>query len=206
MIQPGQQQNLQGPGPVILPGQQQNLQGPGPAIQPGQQQNLQGPGPAIQPGQQQNFPGQGPGVVIPPWLIPGLPNIPNVPGIQQRLNVRVKSVFADGYVNAERNNFLHANTQNANRAPIFILIFLDRNRFRLRLQGGNFVRVDNDGFLVADTNTNRASIFSLFRTGDREFVMMAPNGNFVRVREDDNRLVARAQNAGPRTRFRFRQS
>lgn len=176
-------------------------------IPPGQLPNFpgQGPGPVIPPVSGPNFPGQGPGIIIPPWLIPGIPNIPNLPGMQQRLDVRIKSVFADRYINVEGNNLLQANIQNANRAPIFRLIFIDRNRFRLRIQGGNFVRVDNRDFLVADTDNRGASIFSLFRTDNREFAMIAPNGNFVRVRENDNRLVARAQNAGPRTRFRLRE-
>ena len=193
---------VEGPGPVIQPGQPQNLQGQGPdsLIQPSQLQNFQGqgPGPVIQPGQLPNFPWQWPVPVIPPWLIP------NLPGNQQRLDVRIKSVFADQYVNVAGNNFLHANISNANIAPVFRVIFIDRNRFRLRIQGGNFIRVNNNDFLVADTNNRGASIFILFRTGNREFAIMAPNGNYIRVRESDNRLVARAENAGPRTRFRFR--
>lgn len=170
-------------------------------IQPGQQQNFQGQGlgSLIQPGQLPNFPWQWPDTVIPPWIIP------NLPGNQQRLDVRIKSVFADQYVNIAGNNFLHANISNINIAPVFRLIFIDRNRFRLRIQGGNFIRVNNNDFLVADTNNREASIFRLFRTGNREFAIMAPNGNYIRVRESDNRLVARAENAGPRTRFRFRE-
>lgn len=189
--------------PVIQPGQLPDFQGQGlgPVMQPDQSQNLQsqGPGPVIQPGQLQNFPWQWPVPVIPPWLIP------NLPGNQQRLDLRIKSVFADQYVNVAGNNFLHANTSNANVAPVFRLIFIDRNRFRLRIQGGNFIRVNNNDFLVADTNNRGASIFRLFRTGNREFTIMAPNGKYIRVRENDNRLVARAENAGPRTRFRFRE-
>ena len=71
--------------------------------------------------------------------------------------------------------------------------------------GRNFIRVDNRDFLVADTDRKGATKFKMYKIADKEYVLQAPNGYYVRVRDNDKRLVARAENPGNRTRFKFRK-
>ena len=58
--------------------------------------------------------------------------------------------------------------------------------------------------LVADTDKKGATKFRIYKISKKEYVLKAPNGYYVRVRRRDKMLVARAENAGPRTIFKFK--
>lgn len=136
---------------------------------------------------------------------PSLPSTPKPePNEDEKLRVKIKSVFEDKFVVIGEDGYLYATAQNANKGNRFRLI-MDDNKVKIREVGGNFVRVDDRDFLIADTNKKGATEFKIFKTDDREYVLKAPNGYFVRVRDKDKRLVAKAENSGPRTRFRFRK-
>lgn len=156
-----------------------------------------------------NFPGQGPGPVVPPWSNPNKPDIPDFPQIpedDERIRIKLKSVYTNKYVVIEDNSLLYALEDNPKDGQTFVMIQLEGNQVKLRLRGGNFIRVNENDFLVADTNRKDASVFKVYKTEEGEYVFMAPNGLYVRVRERDDRLVARAENPGPRTRFKFRNA
>lgn len=157
------------------------------------------------------FPHQGPGPVIPPWIIPGFlgPVKPPTPKPHQenkeRLTVNIKSVFTDEYVVVGYNNFLEATGRQVKKNGIFRLIMQDDNQVKIRIPDGNFIRVDNRDFLVTDTDNRGATKFSMFKLYDKEYVFLAPNGYYVRVEDRDKMLVARAENPGPRTIFKFKE-
>lgn len=158
------------------------------------------------PGGEPFIPGQGPGPVIPPWLKPGLPEFPPVPEDEndKKFIVKIKSVAENEFVVVGEYNYLYATGEKVNKYGIFKLIILDGNRVKLRLDGGSFIRVDDKDFLVADTDKKGATKFYIYQTGDKEYVLQAPNGYYVRAREKDKKLIARAENPGQRTIFKFK--
>ena len=81
----------------------------------------------------------------------------------------------------------------------------DDNQVKIRIPDGNFIRVDNRDFLITDTDNRGATKFSMFKLHDKEYVFLAPNGYYVRVEDRDKMLVARAENPGPRTIFKFKE-
>ncbi|WP_455538753.1 fascin domain-containing protein [Terrisporobacter sp.] len=119
--------------------------------------------------------------------------------------VKIKSVFNNSFVILGYNNILYAMGGSVNEGVTFRLIPVNSYQVKLRVDGGRFVRVNDNNLLVADTNNNNAAIFNQSESGDMEYSLMAPNGYYVRVRDRDNALVARAENAGPRTKFKFRR-
>lgn len=181
---------IPGKGPVIWP-----PYGPGPVIPPNNQPSQ--PGPVIPPNNQPNQPGG----------FPNFPPVPNQPSNenQNRIIMKIKSVFTDRFVQVGADGYLYAIGEYFNDGQIFVMILLDSNQIKIRIRGGNFIRIDNRGFLIADANNKDAAIFNIYSINQNEYVLLAPNGNYVRVRESDNMLVARAENAGPRTRFKFRK-
>ncbi|WP_195250972.1 fascin domain-containing protein [Romboutsia sp. 1001713B170207_170306_H8] len=156
-----------------------------------------GPGPVMPPNNEQNQPG-------------GFPNFPPIPNQSpnentNRIIIKIKSVFNDKFVQVGANRYLYSIGEYFNDGQVFVMILLDRNQIKIRIRGGNFIRIDDKGFLIADTDNKGASIFNIYSTSQNEYVLLAPNGYYVRVRESDNMLVARAENAGARTRFKFRK-
>lgn len=176
----------QGPGPVIVP-YNPLQQGPGPVIPP-YFPPQQGPGPVIQP----YFPPQqGPGPVIPPG--------------QKMPNVKIKSVYTNTFIISGYKNILYAVGTNYNQGEVFRIIPITSAHVIVRVVGEGFIRINNQGTLIADTNRDKASRFIMFRQGSMIFALLAPNGRFVEVRSRDNMLVARGTYASARSLFRFRQ-
>lgn len=165
-----------------------------------------GQGPIIFPPQD----GLGP-VMPPPWNNPGGGGIPNFPPLPEKpenkdkLVIVIKSVFNNSFVQVGPNGYLYARGLYYNDGEVFTMILLDKNQVKIRVKGGNFISLDEREFLVANTDKKGASIFNVFSINRNEYVLMAPNGYYVRVREKDSMLVARAEQAGPRTIFKFRK-
>lgn len=140
-----------------------------------------------------NQPGGGP--------MPGFPQLP--PGNNQ-IFFNIKSVIENRFVVVGPNNRLYATEQRALNSQVFRMIMQNNNTVKLRLRGSSFIRLDRNDMLVADTNNQGATLFRVFQSGRDEYVLQAPNGRYVRVRDNDKVLIARADNPGPRTRFKFR--
>ncbi|MGL5751746.1 MAG: fascin domain-containing protein [Paraclostridium sp.] len=154
------------------------------------------------------IPGQGPGPVIPPWIKPDIPPFPSFPQPpkpeKEKLEVKIKSVSENSFIMVDYyNDYLYAGDNWQGQQVKFKLIILDGNRVKIKAEGGNFVRVDDRDFLVADTDRKGATKFNIYQVNNKEYVLQAPNGYYVRVRDKDKRLVARAENPGPRTRLKF---
>ncbi|MGL5328669.1 MAG: fascin domain-containing protein [Peptostreptococcaceae bacterium] len=161
------------------------------------------------------FPPFGSGQIPPnPWLPPeynpnpggGLgPGIPPLPSEEdeEKLKVKIKSDIENEFVVVDNDGYLYATGDKVNKNGIFKLI-LDENKVKIRQVEGDFVRVDERDFLVADTNKKNATVFKLYKVDKGQYVLKAPNGYFVRVRDKDKALVARAENAGKRTIFKFK--
>lgn len=174
----------------------------------------------IPPGGKPIIPGPGKFPGIPPWINPGgpgpvipkppnQPNIPNFPPIPQQEDknkfvAKIKSVIEDQFVVVGTGKYLYAIGEKVNQYGIFRIIILENNVVIIRVEGGDFIRADDNDFLIADTNRKGATRFYMFKTADKEYVLQAPNGYYVRAREKDKRLIARAENPGPRTKFKFR--
>ncbi|HSQ88876.1 hypothetical protein [Romboutsia sp.] len=150
----------------------------------------------------------GPGPIYPPFIPKPKPEFPPLypeyDDEKETLKVKIKSVFEDEFVVIGYYDYLYATGEKVNKNGIFKIIILDENKAKIKIQGGDFVRVDERDFLVADTNKKGATKFRIYKINKKEYVLKAPNGYYVRVREKDKRLVARAEKAGPRTIFKFK--
>ncbi len=158
-----------------------------------------GPGPALQP-----WIIPGPGPVIPPFPTETEPG-PVIPPGQDIPKVKIKSLFSNAFIIVGYDEVLYAVGAIPQQGETFRIIPINNYQVKLRIVGGQFVRIDYNGALVADANKNNATIFNIFRTGYMEFSLMAPQGKYVNVRQRDNMLIARSEYAGPRTRFKFRR-
>lgn len=158
-----------------------------------------GPVPALPP-----WISPGPGPVIPPFPPEEEPGPVIHPG-QDIPKVKIKSLFSNAFIIVGYNNILYAVGVIPQQGETFKMIPINNYQVKLRVVGGQFIRIDYNGALVADANKNTATVFNIFRTGYMEFSLMAPQGKYVSVRQRDNMLVARAEYAGPRTRFKFRR-
>jgi hypothetical protein len=132
------------------------------------------------------------------------PLYPEYDDEKQTFEIKIRSVFEDEFVVVGDYDYLYATGEKVNKNGIFKLIILDENEAKIRIQGGDFIRVNERDFLVADTDRKRAAKFRIYKTNNKEYVLRAPNGYYVRVREKDKILVARAEKPGPRTIFKFR--
>lgn len=157
------------------------------------------------------LPPYGPGPVIPPGNNPNQPdvdmNFPPIPSKPEDNNmlITIKSVFVNKFIQVGVNSYLYARGEYFNDGTPFIMILLDRNQIKLRAQSGEFIRLDDRGFLIADTDNKGASIFNVSSVNKGEYVLMAPNGYYVTVRDEDYMLIARAENEGSRNIFKFRK-
>ncbi|MGL5755032.1 MAG: fascin domain-containing protein [Paraclostridium sp.] len=136
---------------------------------------------------------------------------PNYPGNnkpekpeEDKLKVKIKSVVEDEFVVVGEDEYLYATGKKSNENGIFKLVMINENEIKLRLVGGDFIRVDNKDFLIADTDKKGATKFKLYKLDNKSYALKAPNGYYVRVREKDKKLVAKAENAGNRTIFKFK--
>lgn len=165
----------------------------------------------------QSFIQIGPEVEFPPWVIPNPdPVIPSFPPemepgpvINPDKNIpkiKIKSLYSNAFVILGYGDILYAVATIAQQGETFKIIPINNYQVKLKVVGGQFVRIDYNGALVADVNKNNATIFNIYRTGYMEFSLMAPQGNYVNIRERDNMLVARGEYTGPRTRFKFRKT
>lgn len=171
----------QGPGPQIQNQEIPQPQGPGPVIIP----NPQGPGPVIQPNP------QGPGPVI----------YPSNQSNEKKLKVYIKSVYNQKRVISGYKGYLYAVGEDLGSK--FELIIFKNNTAKIKVIDGEFIRIDEKGFLVADTNKENASIFTLININKSEYIIQALNKKFVRVRRRDNSLIANSIYSGESTIFKF---
>ena len=162
----------------------------------------QEPGPVIVP---YNPPQQSPDSVIPPYFPPQQGPGPVIPPGQKIPNVKIKSVYTNTFIISGYKNILYAVGTNYNQGEVFRIIPVTSTHVILRVVGEGFIRINNQGTLIADTNRGNASRFIMFRQGSMIFTLLAPNGRFVEVRSRDNMLVAKGTYASARSLFRFRQ-
>ena len=146
------------------------------------------PGPSILPFQ----PKTEPGLAISPGL--------DVP------KIKMKSLFSNAFIIVGYNDVLYAVAAIAQQGETFKIIPINHYQAKLRIVGGQFVRINYNGTLVADVNKNNATIFNILRTGYMEFSLMAPQGKYVNVRQRDNMLVAKSEYTGPKTKFKFKNA
>ena len=175
----------QGPN-IEIPSQQIiQPQGLGPQIPNQEIPNPQGPGPVIQPNS------QGPGPVI----------YPSNQSNEKKLKVYIKSVYNQKRVISGYKGYLYAVGEDLGSK--FELIIFKNNTAKIKVIDGEFIRIDEKGFLVADTNKENASIFTLININKSEYIIQALNKKFVRVRRRDNSLIANSIYSGESTIFKF---
>ncbi|MCC3867447.1 fascin domain-containing protein [Terrisporobacter mayombei] len=117
--------------------------------------------------------------------------------------VKMKSLFSNAFVIVGYNDVLYAVAAIAQQGETFKIIPINNYQVKLRIVGGQFVRINYNGTLVADVNKNNATIFNILRTGYMEFSLMAPQGKYVNVRQGDNMSVVKSEYASPKTKFKF---
>lgn len=118
--------------------------------------------------------------------------------------VKMKSLFSNAFIIVGYNDVLYAVAAIAQQGETFKIIPINNYQVKLRIVGGQFVRIDYNGALVADVNKNNATVFNILRTGYMEFSLIAPQGKYVNVRQRDNMLVAKSEYAGLKTKFKFK--
>ena len=118
--------------------------------------------------------------------------------------VKIKSVYADNMVVVGKDMYLYATGEKVNKYGIFYLIMLDNNKVKIKQKDGDYVKLDNKNFLIADASKSDATKFTLYKVDKKEYAMKAPNGYYVRVRDDDLKLAAKAEDIGKKTRFKFK--
>ena len=170
----------QGPN-IEIPSQQIiQPQGLGPQIPNQEIPQPQGPGP-----------GPGPGPVI----------YPSNQSNEKKLKVYIKSVYNQKRVISGYKGYLYAVGEDLGSK--FELIIFKNNTAKIKVIDGEFIRIDEKGFLVADTNKENASIFTLININKSEYIIQALNKKFVRVRRRDNALIANSIYSGESTIFKF---
>lgn len=164
----------QGPN-IEIPSQQIiQPQGLGPQIPNQEIPQPQGPGPVIYPSNQSN---------------------------EKKLKVYIKSVYNQKRVISGYKGYLYAVGEDLGSK--FELIIFKNNTAKIKVIDGEFIRIDEKGFLVADTNKENASIFTLININKSEYIIQALNKKFVRVRRRDNSLIANSIYSGESTIFKF---
>lgn len=159
----------------------------------------------------------GPDPALPPWIgpVPGsdIPPFPPetepgsvIPTGQDIPKVKIKSLFSNAFIIVGYDDVLYDIAAIAQQGETFKIIPINNYQVKLRIVGGQFVRIDYNGTLVADTNKNNATIFNILRTGYMEFSLMAPQGKYFNVRQRDNMLVAKSEYTGPRTKFKLKNA
>lgn len=174
----------------------------GPNIEIPSQQIIQpqGLGPQI-PNQEIPQP-QGPGpVIIPQPQEPGPVIYPSNQSNEKKLKVYIKSVYNQKRVISGYKGYLYAVGEDLGSK--FELIIFKNNTAKIKVIDGEFIRIDEKGFLVADTNKENASIFTLININKSEYIIQALNKKFVRVRRRDNALIANSIYSGESTIFKF---
>ena len=174
----------------------------GPNIEIPSQQIIQpqGLGPQI-PNQEIPQP-QGPGpVIIPQPQEPGPVIYPSNQSNEKKLKVYIKSVYNQKRVISGYKGYLYAVGEDLGSK--FELIIFKNNTAKIKVIDGEFIRIDEKGFLVADTNKENASIFTLININKSEYIIQALNKKFVRVRRRDNSLIANSIYSGESTIFKF---
>lgn len=151
------------------------------------------------------------GYKIPPWMIPWIMSDklneykPEEEVKQENMKVRIKSVSENEFV-IVYNGFLYGDGDSFKQKDEFRLVFVGDNRVKIRHINGQFVRLDDNERLVADSNKNKAEVFKLEKVNNKEYAMKATsNKKYVRVRDNDKRLVAKADNVCKRCLFKFKQ-
>lgn len=158
------------------------------------------------PNIQQNYTTQQyPGIVIPPYFPPQQGPGPVIPPGQKMPNIKIKSVYTNTFIIPGNEDILYAVGTDYNKGEAFRIIPVTSTHVILRVVGEGFIRINNQGSLIADVNKDKASRFIIFRNGSMTFTLLAPNGKFVEIRPRDNMLVASCSYSNCRCLFRFPQ-
>lgn len=88
---------------------------------------------------------------------------------------------------------------------MIICMQLEISLIKIKLDEGDYIRIDNKNFLIADTDKEGAIKFKAYKVDNKVYVLKAPNGYYVRVREYDKKLVAKTEVTGEKTRFKFKE-
>ncbi|HSQ87745.1 hypothetical protein [Romboutsia sp.] len=102
------------------------------------------------------------------------------------------------------DKYLYATGEKVNKYGIFYLIMLDNNKVKIKQKDGDYIKLDNKNFLIANSSKSDATKFTLYKVDNKEYAIKAPNGYYVRVRDDDLKLAAKAEDIGKKTRFKFK--
>ena len=124
---------------------------------------------------------------------------------KDKKKVKIKSVYTDEFVVVGEGKYLYATGENSNKKGIFILTINENGNVKLMLENGSYIRLDNKNFLIADTDKEGATKFKAYKVDNKEYVLKAPNGYYVKVRDDDEKLAAKAEDTGQKTKFKFKE-
>ncbi|WP_373599087.1 fascin domain-containing protein [Paraclostridium bifermentans] len=124
---------------------------------------------------------------------------------KETIKVKIKSEYSEEFVVVEYDDYLYATGNKPNKNGVFILNISENGNVKIKLDGGDYIRLDNKNFLIADTDKEGATKFKVYKVDNKLYVLKAPNGYYVRVREDDKRLAAKAEGTGEKTRFKFKE-
>ena len=140
-------------------------------------------------------------IIIPQPQGPGPVIYPSNQSNEKKLKVYIKSVYNQKRVISGYKGYLYAVGEDLGSK--FELIIFKNNTAKIKVIDGEFIRIDEKGFLVADTNKENASIFTLININKSEYIIQALNKKFVRVRRRDNALIANSIYSGESTIFKF---
>ncbi len=119
------------------------------------------------------------------------------------LVVQIKSDLNNNYVQIGWNSLFYATASSYLDGKILSFILLPNNQIYIRIHGGRFLTVDDDGDFTIDFTNNQPSIFKLDRIDNMKYAILAQNGKYIGI-GDDGRLIANVDNKSEETAFKFR--
>lgn len=119
--------------------------------------------------------------------------------------VKIKSVLHGKFIKLSDNNKLHASAYNADKGEIFVIVPLDSNEVKLKIKGGNYVKIDSNGSLIVD-KFNRGAKFKLYYVSKTECIIMCQNGHYLELKDNGNEFIARGNNVENRALFKFKKA
>lgn len=124
---------------------------------------------------------------------------------QKISKIKIKSLLSNAFIIVVYDDILYAVGTIPQQGETFRIVPINNYQVKLRMIGGQFVRIDYNGTLLADANKNNATIFNIYRTGYMEFSLIAAQVKYVNVRQRDNLTVDRKEYGNFETRSKFRK-